>query len=66
MTLSRPVRRPPHEEQTEMAGRRFCRINHLDFCASPETVLAEFLDLCRARVPEVEVIRPVLGEYVEL
>jgi L-ascorbate metabolism protein UlaG (beta-lactamase superfamily) len=39
---------------------------HFDFCASPEAVLAEFLDLCRARVPEVEVIRPILGEYVEL
>ncbi len=48
-----------------MKPRRVMPI-HFDFCASPETVLAEFLDLCRVRVPEVEVIRPVLGEYVEL
>jgi L-ascorbate metabolism protein UlaG (beta-lactamase superfamily) len=39
---------------------------HFDFCAAPDETLAGFLSLCRARVPEVEILLPVPGKYYEL
>lgn len=39
---------------------------HFDFCADPQKVLADFVRLCRERIPDVEVLIPEPGSSFEL
>ena len=39
---------------------------HFDSCQQPEQTLQEFMQLCQARVPDVEVIEPILGKTIAL
>jgi L-ascorbate metabolism protein UlaG (beta-lactamase superfamily) len=39
---------------------------HHDFCSDPDKVLNDFIELCRQRVPEVKIIKPIPGESMDI